>query len=189
MPSPTANVPEMIYIGLGANLGDRYATLLHALRGLEAHPDLSLHRVSALYRTVPCGLRNQPDFLNAVVELSGTLSPRDLLICLKKMEAGAGRTPGVRWGPRVLDLDIVLFGGRIVVTPQLIIPHCQLQYRRFVLEPLAELVSDRAVPGLGLTVQNLLMVCSDGPSVARLSAGGKWEEGKENSRIWAEPIG
>jgi 2-amino-4-hydroxy-6-hydroxymethyldihydropteridine diphosphokinase len=138
------------YIGLGSNLGDRRATLEAALARLRPL------RASTVIETEPWGLRDQPPFLNQVAEIETERAPRVLLASLQELEREFGRVRRERWGPRTLDLDLLLFGDRAVREPGLEVPHPRLAERRFVLEGLAELCPDRSVPGLGRTVRELL---------------------------------
>ena len=139
---------ETVAIGLGANLGDARATLAWAVQQLAAHPDVQVQRVSSLYRTRPVDAEG-PDFLNAVVLLTTTLSPQALLGLLQGLELQAGRERPYRNAPRTLDLDLLLFGQRKLNTQELTLPHPRLHERRFVLEPLAEVAPQLHVPGWG----------------------------------------
>lgn len=140
------------YIGLGSNLGDRRAMIAEALGRL--HP----RRVSAIVETDPVGKTDQPRFLNAVAEVDTDLSPAALLERLLDIERDLGRVRKERWGPRNIDLDLLLYGAEQVSTETLTVPHPELPRRRFVLEGLAELCPDNKVPGLGRTVRELLEV-------------------------------
>ena len=124
-------------IGIGANLGDAAATVRAAIASLGALG--SVAAASRLYRTKPWGEANQPPFVNAAALLDTALPPRELLIALKACEAAAGRVPGARWGPRVLDLDILDYEGVRLDEPDLTIPHARLRERAFALVPLAEI--------------------------------------------------
>jgi dihydropteroate synthase len=135
-----------VYLGLGANLGDRATTLAVAMHSLAEHPGMRVIRRSGLYETAPVGVTDQPDFLNAVLEAETTLPPRELLALVKRIEAALGRQAGPRWGPRELDVDILLYGDERVDAPDLTIPHRELWNRPFVLVPLAELRPDLAGP-------------------------------------------
>ena len=146
-------MPVRAYIGLGSNLGDRKATLEAALR------QLAPRRVSEILETEPWGLAGQPRFLNAVAEIDTALPPAELLDRLLALEQDHGRVRRERWGPRTLDLDLLLYGGHVIRTEALAVPHPRLAERRFVLEGLAELCPDEPVPGLGKTVRQLLEVC------------------------------
>lgn len=142
--------PVLAYIGLGSNLGDRQGTLRSALARLAPR------RVSSIVETEPWGRPDQPRFLNCVAEIETTLSPEALLDRLQELEREFGRARAERWGPRTLDLDLLLYGELEIRTPRLIVPHPFLAERRFVLEGLAELCPDRVVPGRGRTVRELL---------------------------------
>lgn len=146
------------YIGLGANVGEAQATLARAVRALAALPGARLDGVSGLYRTRPVGVTDQPDFLNAVVALDVPAGPDPetgalaLLAALKGLEAALGRRPGGRWGPREVDLDLLIFGPHEVKVERpdgrwLQVPHPQMAERLFVLAPLAELAPDLRPPG------------------------------------------
>ncbi|HLY09547.1 MAG TPA: 2-amino-4-hydroxy-6-hydroxymethyldihydropteridine diphosphokinase [Planctomycetota bacterium] len=140
----------LAYIGLGSNLGDRQAMIAGALESLRPL------RVSAIVETEPVGRLDQPPFLNAVAELSTALPPEELLGRLLDVERRLGRVRSERWGPRTIDLDLLLYGDREVKAEALSVPHPELHRRRFVLEGLAELCPDRPVPGIGRTVRELL---------------------------------
>lgn len=129
----------MIYIGIGANLGDREKTLQEAVRVLNAHPEIAVVAASAVYETAPVGVIDQPDFLNAVLQIRTRLSARKLLCCLLAVERQFGRTRRTRWGPRTLDLDILLYGDAVIHQPGLCVPHPHLHERAFVLIPLCDL--------------------------------------------------
>ncbi len=136
-------------MGLGSNLGDRQATLAQARERLAALPGATLAAQSPVYETEPWGDCDQPDFLNQVValELGPDWSPRRLLTALSAIETALGRVRGDRrYGPRTLDLDILLYGDRRVAEPDLIIPHPRLRERAFVLVPLADLAPELPIP-------------------------------------------
>jgi 2-amino-4-hydroxy-6-hydroxymethyldihydropteridine diphosphokinase len=145
-------------VGLGSNLGDREATILRALGGLQTEAGIRVVRVSTLRETDPVGYEEQPRFLNGVVELETELQPRALLGRLLEIERALGRVRGPDQpplGPRTLDLDLLLYGEATVNEGGLQIPHPRMHQRRFVLEPLAELDPDAVVPGHG-RVETLL---------------------------------
>jgi 2-amino-4-hydroxy-6-hydroxymethyldihydropteridine diphosphokinase len=146
---------QTVYIGMGANLGDREATLLSALSALSRIDAVAVLRSSSLYESAPVG-PPQPRFLNAVVEVECALEPQRLLTILKQIELDLGRRKGERWGPRTIDLDILLWTDRVVADPNLQVPHLELHNRRFALEPLAELAPKVRHPVLGDQVENLL---------------------------------
>ena len=138
------------YVGLGANLGDREATIRSALAALPG-----VAAVSTLRETEPLGVTDQPRFLNGVAAVETELSPRELLDSLLAVERRLGRERRERWGPRTIDLDLLLYGGEELEEPGLTVPHPLLHERRFVLEPLAELAPGLVVPGRG-RVEDLL---------------------------------
>ncbi len=137
------------YIGLGANLGDREATLRHAVALLSEDDDVVVVAVSALRETEPVGVVDQPRFLNGAAALETALEPRELLETLLQIERALGRIRGERWGPRTVDLDLLLYGDEIVDEVGLRVPHPRLHERRFALEPLAELDPALEVPARG----------------------------------------
>ncbi len=144
------------YVGLGANLGDRAATLLRAVALLGDENGVEVVSVSSFRDTEPVGLVEQPRFLNGAVELETRLAPRELLARLLAVEARLGRRrEGHRFGPRAIDLDLLLYEGEEVDEPGLTVPHPRLRERRFALEPLAELDPGLVVAG-GETVGKLL---------------------------------
>jgi 2-amino-4-hydroxy-6-hydroxymethyldihydropteridine diphosphokinase len=141
---------ELAYIGVGANLGDREATMRAALEALDATPDIRVVAVSTFRETDPVGYVDQPRFLNAAAAVETELDARGLLDALLAVERGLGRTrEGPRFGPRTIDLDLLLFGDARLDEPGLTVPHPRLHERGFVLEPLAELDPALVVPGRG----------------------------------------
>jgi 2-amino-4-hydroxy-6-hydroxymethyldihydropteridine diphosphokinase len=138
------------YIGVGANLGDREATMRAALAALDATPGIRVVAVSSFRETEPVGYVDQPQFLNAAAAVETELDARGLLDALLAVERGLGRTrEGPRFGPRTIDLDLLLFGDAEVDEPGLTVPHPRLHERAFVLEPLTELDPEMVVPGRG----------------------------------------
>jgi dihydropteroate synthase len=135
-----------IYLGLGANLGDRAGTIARAIQELDAHREIRVLRRASLYETAPVGITDQPAFLNTVVEALTTLSGRPLLDAVKRVERTLGRQSRERWGPREIDVDVLLHGATRLEEPGLEIPHRRMWERLFVLEPLAELRPDLAGP-------------------------------------------
>ena len=140
----------LAYVGLGANLGDREGTIRAAVAELPG-----VVAVSTLRETDPVGITDQPRFLNGVAALETELTPRELLDVLLAVERRLGRERGQRWGPRTIDLDLLLYGDGVIDETGLTIPHPRLHERRFVLEPLAELAPALVVPGRG-RVKDLL---------------------------------
>ena len=137
----------LAYVGLGANLGAREETLRHAVERLGEAEGVDVLAVSSLRETEPVGVVDQPPFLNGAVQLETSLPPRELLDLLLAIERSLGRVRGARWGPRLVDLDLLLYGSEIVDEPGLRIPHLRLHERRFALEPLAELDAWLEIPG------------------------------------------
>src|ERR687898_932634 len=138
------------YIGLGANLGNREATLRAAVAALGATGGIEVVAVSAFRETDPVDYLDQPRFLNGAVAVETTLAPRELLDAILALERSLGRTrDGPRFGPRMIDLDLLLYGGESVDEPGLTVPHPRLHERAFALEPLAELDPSLVVPGHG----------------------------------------
>jgi 2-amino-4-hydroxy-6-hydroxymethyldihydropteridine diphosphokinase len=146
---------KLVYIGLGSNLGDRAENLRQAREQIAA-PDLRVLRTSSVYETAPRDVKDQPWFLNQVIECETDLFPRQLLAHLQKIERAMGRKRTIAKGPREIDLDILLFGNAVVKTSELEVPHPRLPERRFVLEPLAELAPDKKHPGTRRTVREML---------------------------------
>ena len=159
---------ELAYIGIGANLGDAAASVRQAIEALRR---LGPARASSLYRTEPLGDPGQPWYVNAVAELRTDLEPEALLARLHELERRAGRAAErLRWGPRELDLDLLLFADRLVESPGLTLPHPGLAQRRFVLEPLAELRPDIVDPRSQRRICELLAALDDPLRVEKLPA-------------------
>jgi 2-amino-4-hydroxy-6-hydroxymethyldihydropteridine diphosphokinase len=137
------------YVGLGANLGPREETLRRALELLRRSPEVDVLAVSELRETEPVGVIEQPRFLNGAAALQTSLSARELLDLLLEVERSLGRVRAERWGPRLIDLDLLLFGAETIDEPGLHVPHPHLHERRFALEPLAELDPELVIPGRG----------------------------------------
>lgn len=156
-----------VYLGLGSNLGDRTQSLQAACATLNMHPAITVQRVSSLYHTAPVGFTDQDWFLNAVVCVHTTLSPMALLRVTQAIERRLGRTPMLRWGPRVLDIDILLYEAVQMQTPCLTIPHAALHERLFVLVPLCELAADLQLPS-GVRLHDLLRALPDHHSVQKI---------------------
>jgi len=135
------------YLGLGSNLGDREALLRAAIMALDATPGVRVTSISSLYETPPWGPVPQGPYLNACVALETTLSPRQLLTLCLAIERDHGRERAIRWGPRTLDMDVLLYGDESIDEEGLIVPHPRMAERAFVLVPLAEIAPDLRIGG------------------------------------------
>ncbi len=145
------------YVGLGSNLGDREANLRGALGMLEARGEITVVKVSSFLETEPVGgPPGQGMFLNAAAELETTLTPRELLRACQDVERALGRERGVRWGPRTMDVDILLYGEEVIQEPDLVIPHPRMHEREFVLAPLADIAPEALHPVLKKTAGGML---------------------------------
>ncbi len=159
----------MAYIGLGSNLADPQTQVLRALDELALIPGCTLCGRSSLYATAPVGPVAQPQFVNAAAVIATTLTPPALLAALQAIEHAHGRVrDGVRWGPRSLDLDLLVFGELTLNTPALVLPHPEIARRAFVLVPLAEIAPSRLlIPGQGL-LRDLLAALNSPYAVQRI---------------------
>jgi 2-amino-4-hydroxy-6-hydroxymethyldihydropteridine diphosphokinase len=137
---------ERVYLGLGSNLGDKAENLAQAIHLLANHNKIKVTRKSSLYITAPWGKTDQDEFLNQVVEIDTKLTPLELLHVLQQIEIKLGRLRNEKWGPRVIDLDILLFGEETIALPELVIPHPHLYARLFVLIPLQEIAPQLLFP-------------------------------------------
>lgn len=147
--------PTIVYLGLGSNIDDPPRQLAAAVAAIERLPSTNLLRRSPVYASKPWGKLDQPDFLNMVVEIETNLSPHTLLRHCKHIEAEQGRTEGERWGPRPVDIDILIFGNRTIRTASLVVPHPRMWDRAFVLRPLGDLKPGIASPQ-GRQINSLL---------------------------------
>jgi 2-amino-4-hydroxy-6-hydroxymethyldihydropteridine diphosphokinase len=148
------------YIGLGSNLADPKAQLAKAVEALRTLPQSRLTALSRLYRSRPMGPADQPDYINAVAMLDTCLEAEDLLDALQAIETAQGRIRGPqRWGPRTLDLDLLLYGAEVIVSERLQVPHPGLVERNFVLYPLADIAPELVLPD-GRSLRQLLAACS-----------------------------
>ena len=159
------------YVGLGSNLGPRRENIEAALREISRAPGIRVRRTSPLYETDPVGGPPQGSFLNGVAEVEAEMAADELLSLLQEIEERLGRRRTTRWGPRVIDLDLLLYGDEVRPGPGLILPHPRMQEREFVLRPLADLNRDLPVPPEGRTVGELLDAldgeCRDGSPTRR----------------------
>ncbi|MCL6520183.1 MAG: 2-amino-4-hydroxy-6-hydroxymethyldihydropteridine diphosphokinase [Armatimonadetes bacterium] len=156
-----------VFLGLGSNLGDREANIRMALNKLESQPEVKVRAVSSFYLTAPVGFRDQPDFVNAVAAIETDLSPKELLDVVLKIEREMGRVRNFKWGPRIIDIDILLYNNVRVNTDELVIPHPRMTERAFVMAPLAEIAPDLALPD-GRTPNDVLKELKN-QSVRKLS--------------------
>lgn len=156
-----------VYLSLGSNIGDREAFLAAARRELSAHLGVKLLCSSSLYETEPVGYRDQGWFLNQVVEVETALRPGQLLSFIHEIENKLGRKRLIRWGPRVIDLDILLYDSLVMETADLIIPHPRIYERSFVLVPLQEIAPDLVHPD-GLTTREHLKLLQEGKATEKV---------------------
>lgn len=159
---------DRVFIALGSNLGKRADWLRQAREKLITAATIEMVQASAIYETDPVGKTDQPAFLNQVIEIRTALSPEDLLVHLLQIEAELGRVRQERWGPRIIDLDLLAYGARLIHTSRLVLPHPELPHRRFVLAPWAEIAPEFEVSGLQATVNELLQRCHDQSRVQQL---------------------
>lgn len=155
-----------VFVGLGSNLADPRVQVLQAMQELAALPQVKVVQRSSLYRSAPVGYLDQPDFINAVVQLQTSLSPRDLLDALLALEQRCGRTREFINAPRTLDLDVLLYGDLQLHEHGLTIPHPQMHLRAFVLQPLLEIAPECVIPGVGMAA-DMARQCT-GQSLERL---------------------
>ena len=154
---------QRVFLAVGANLGDPAAQLVEAADRLATEV-LTVVGRSRLYRSAPIGPPGQPEYFNAALEVRTRLSPADLLKHTQGVESAMGRIKTERWGPRLVDVDIALYGAQQVSTRELVIPHAELANRRFVLAPLADLAPEFVVPGFDRTIAELLAALDDNPA-------------------------
>jgi 2-amino-4-hydroxy-6-hydroxymethyldihydropteridine diphosphokinase len=154
--------PVIAYIGLGANLGDPRRQIEQALALLGAAEEVEVVRVSRFYLNPPLGPPDQPWYVNAVAQVRTRLAAEDLWRVLQQVEQALGRVRGQRWGPRVIDLDLLLYDGEVIFTPALTVPHPEMHRRAFVLAPLAEIAPEVRHPVLERSASDLLKELAPG---------------------------
>jgi 2-amino-4-hydroxy-6-hydroxymethyldihydropteridine diphosphokinase len=150
-----------VFLGLGSNLGDREAYLKKAISALDDLNDCEVRQVSSVYETEPWGKKDLTEFLNQVVELETRLGAQELLTACKRIEEMLGRRNGKSGESRTMDIDLLLYGDRVIEENFLHVPHPRLPARRFALVPLDEIASNVIIPGSGKTVREALELCSD----------------------------
>lgn len=158
---------HVAYIGFGSNIGDRLSHIQNAINTLSKTEGITLQKISSIYKTDPVGYEAQAQFLNGVAAIQTSLSPLSLLYTLKDIETVIGRKHRIRWGPREIDLDILIYGDLCVQTEKLIIPHPEMHLRGFVLVPLAEIAPNLVHPVFQESIQTLLNRFEDGESVLK----------------------
>jgi 2-amino-4-hydroxy-6-hydroxymethyldihydropteridine diphosphokinase len=158
-----------VFIGLGTNVGDRFGYLTKAASELRTLRESSVVWFSPIYEADPWGKADQPKFLNAAAEVTTTLTPVELVEELKAIEAKLGRSTHDRWGPREIDLDILLYDGLVFSDDRVTVPHVDLEHRRFALVPLREIAPDVVHPVSGLTITELAAACADQGRVVKTS--------------------
>ena len=169
----------IVYLGLGSNLGDREQHLARACGLLHQHPAVTVQAVSSLYETAPVGVTAQDAFLNAVARVHTALRPESLLAITQAVESRLGREPAIRWGPRVIDLDILLYDAQQLRKPFLEIPHKAMSERLFVLVPLSELEPTLRLPS-GDPIRQRIAVLPGTGDVARLGPFPNFADGNRS---------
>ncbi|UGB31087.1 2-amino-4-hydroxy-6-hydroxymethyldihydropteridine diphosphokinase [Metabacillus sp. B2-18] len=162
-----------VYIALGSNMGNRERYLLDAIKKINQHPSISVVNISSIYETDPIGFTEQEQFLNMVIHANTDLTASQLLLCLQEIEKLLDRKREVKWGPRTLDLDILLYNHENIEAEQLIVPHPRMHERAFVLIPLYELNKDISIPTLDKPISTIIDQLQD----------------KEGVRIWKQKNG
>ncbi len=152
----------VVYLGIGSNLGIREDNCLIAIALLEEN-GLKITKRSSLHETEPWGVKDQPKFINMAVEAETNIAPPELLSLIKKIERDMGRQPGMKWGPRIIDIDILLYDDERLCEADLTVPHPLVHEREFVLRPLSEIAPDVIHPLLGKTIKELLETITAAP--------------------------
>ena len=166
---------HVAYIGFGSNIGDRLVHIQNAIHALLKTEGITLQKISSVYETDPVGYEAQEAFLNGVATIQTSLSPFSLLHTLKNIETVIGRKHRIRWGPREIDLDILIYGDLCLQTEKLIIPHPEMHLRGFVLVPLAEIAPDLMHPVFQESIQNLLNRLDDDKSISESGSIGLFQ--------------
>ncbi|MDO8331889.1 MAG: 2-amino-4-hydroxy-6-hydroxymethyldihydropteridine diphosphokinase [Fluviicoccus sp.] len=161
------------FIGLGANLGQPREQLVYAVQAMASLPDTRLTHVSRLYGSPPIGPQDQPDYVNAVARLETALTPHRLLAELQAIENDAGRVRERHWGPRTLDLDLLLYADDEIRTVNLTVPHPEMVHRAFVIVPLLDIASDAVLPNGAKAAS--LQAATPGPDLLVLAESGWWQ--------------
>lgn len=164
---------NIAYLSIGSNMGDRLKTFQQAIQMLDANDEIRVEELSSIYETDPVGYTNQACFLNAVIKISTTLKPEELLQTALFIESELGRKREIRWGPRTLDLDILLYNQENIETESLIVPHPRMQERAFVIIPLMELDPGITLPNVNAALDDILNQIPD----------------KEGVRLWKQKNG
>ncbi len=162
-------MPNMAYIGIGSNLGDPLENCRRSIALLDNPPETKVLTSSSFYKTEPVGEEDQDWFINAVAQIATELEPEDLLDSLLQIETAMGRIREEKWGPRIIDLDLLLYEDRVLNSDALQVPHPEMTHRCFVLMPLCELAADQAHPTAGKTIRELLAELPEGKQVHRVS--------------------
>lgn len=154
----------MIILGIGSNLGNREQNIASTIQLLAKHGDIFINKVSSLYETEPVGVKEQPAFLNLVIEISTNLPPLELLRVCLQVEKQLGRVRDKRWGPRTIDIDVLIYDDVKLDSEELILPHPRLHERNFVLIPLQEIAGDMPIYN-GRTIKEMLLTAGDASEV------------------------
>lgn len=157
-----------VFVGIGSNLGNRIENCANAVRKISDFATVSA--ISSIYETEPVGNEDQPNFINCAVKIETDLSPYDLLLSLQSIEDILGRERIQKWGPRIIDLDILFYNDLVIESDELTVPHPMAHLRRFVLEPLSEIAPDLIHPTLKVSVSNLLEGLYDPKSVVKIGS-------------------
>jgi 2-amino-4-hydroxy-6-hydroxymethyldihydropteridine diphosphokinase len=156
-----------VFLGIGSNIGDRVHFLASAVRKIKTLPSTELVKFSSVYETEPVGIREQTNFLNAALWIQTSIEMKDFHTRTKAIEKEIGRQKSIRWGPREIDIDILLFADLIIAEPNLRIPHRDMLARKFVLQPLAEIAPEVIHPTSRISISELLAQCTDQSAVDR----------------------